>query len=250
MSFDERINNIKLKLNDTDDLIIEYIQEKRNDMQHISIHKIAEELYISPNSIMRTSKKLGYSGFSELKFSIQNEENPEIIKLNTSSLVNKIPKNIIKTMNILDEKDICDISKSMINSNKVLVAGIGDSVYFCETLGRYMRCLGKRVDFFNQIHDIEYNAKFYNEGDVVVIISTSGTTPRLVQLAKDIKQRNPKTEIYCITHFGENELSKICDKQICFWGEKRIVDGYNVTDRVGLSIVIRMICDKYSKMLK
>ena len=72
MNFEQRVYDIEFKLNDTDDSVIEYIRNNRSNINKISIQKIANELYISPNAIMRLARKLGYSGFSELKYALKN----------------------------------------------------------------------------------------------------------------------------------------------------------------------------------
>ncbi len=250
MKFNERIYDLEFRLNDTDDLIIEYIQKHRDEIGSISIRMIADELFMSPNSIMRTCKKLGYSGFSELKFSIQNEDNPREMKSAGGIVLDKMPQNIIKTIDVLDEDVLRSIIDTMVSAKKILITGIGDSVYFCELLGRYLRCLDKRVDYFAQIHDMEYTAKFYGEEDLVFVISASGNVQRLVKLVENIKKRESKTPVYCITHYGENAQSKVCDKQLCFWGERKVIDGYNVTDRAGLAMLIRILCEEYYKRVR
>lgn len=249
VTFDKRAYESEFKLNDTDDMIVEYIQKNRRNIQNISIHKIASDLFMSPNSVMRTSKKLGYSGFSELKFSVQNEDNPEETRTVEHKVLDKIPQNIVRSIDVLDNKVFDAIIEDMMKANKILIAGIGDSVYFCEFFGRYLRCLNKKIEYFAQIHDIEYASKFYEKGDLVIIISSSGSPDRLTKLAKDVKERAPEIDLCCITHFGSNPLSKLCDKQLCFWGEKRIVNGYNVTDRIGLMMVIRMLCEEFLRRL-
>lgn len=133
----------------------------------------------------------------------------------------------------------------MSNANRILFAGIGDSVYFCELFGNNMRCVDKKVEYFNQIHDIEYTAKSYTKDDLIIIISASGSIQRLIDLGINAKGKD--VNVFCITHYGNNPLSEICDGQICFWGEKRVVQGYNVTDRSGLMMVIRLICEEYWK---
>ena len=85
MTVDERIYQYEFQMNDTDDEIVSYIQKNRANIMDFSIQKIAADLYIAPNSVMRLAKKLGYSGFSELKFSLQNEEKPGNEKQTLSS---------------------------------------------------------------------------------------------------------------------------------------------------------------------
>lgn len=245
MKFERRVYEKEFSLNDTDDSIIEYIKRNRSDIQKISIQKMANELFISPNAIMRLARKIGYSGFAELKYALQNEDSPAQYKTVTSKLFDRIPDNIARTIDIIDDNQIKKMVEKMDKSEKILFAGVGDSSYFCQLFGRYLRCIKKKVEYFQQIHDIEYYADQYTKGDMIVIISASGSIPRLIKLAENVV----KNGVYLVsmTHYGENELSRLSDMQICFWGEKRIVNNYNVTDYSGLMVIIRMICEQYWK---
>ena len=243
MNFEQRVYDIEFKLNDTDDSVIEYIRNNRSNINKISIQKIANELYISPNAIMRLARKLGYSGFSELKYALKNEGLPLQIKTVTSQLFDNIPNNIARTLDINDGNDIKSLAQKMDKAKKILFVGVGDSLYFCELFGRYLRCMGKQVEYFAQIHDSEYTALNYGENDMIFIISASGNTQRLIDLAK--KSKKQKTYLVCLTHYGDNSLSSICNEQICFWGERRTVNNYNVTDYIGLMMIIRMICEEF-----
>ena len=73
MKFEERVLQQEFTLNDTDDLIVDYIRKNKANLEHLSIQKVAEDLYLVPNSIMRLCKKLGYKGFAEMKFLVNNE---------------------------------------------------------------------------------------------------------------------------------------------------------------------------------
>ncbi len=232
MDFEKRIYQQEFHLNDTDDSIIEYIQKNQDNIQNISIQNIAKDLFISPNAIMRMAKKLGYSGFSELKFSLHQENNPTQLDTIEKKVLDKIPQNIIKSLDVIDDVVLKQLIDAMVEANKILFAGIGDSVYFCEMFGRNLRCVDKTVEYFHQIHDIEYMVNFYQEGDLIIIISASGNIERLVRLAK--KAKINRSTVFCITHYGQNLLSEVCDGQLYFWGEKRVLKGYNVTDRSGL----------------
>lgn len=245
MTFQKRVYEQEFKLNDTDDSVIEYIQNHRTEIQSVSIHKIAEALFCSPNAIMRTAKKLGYSGFSELKFSLQKEDNPEDSKTVEHRVLNQMPQNIVKTLDVIENAKMQRFVSSIVGANKVLFAGIGDSNYFCELFGRSLRCLEKHTEYYQHIHDVEYAASRCRKGDLIIILSASGKPERLVEVAKYAKKS--EVEVLCITHYGTNPLSEVCDDQLCYWGEQRIVNGYNVTDRSGLMMLIRLLCEAYWK---
>ncbi len=249
MKFLDRVRNAheEFKLNETDDAVIDFIKNNESEIQEISIQKMAEKMYISPNSIMRTAKKLGYSGFAELKFSIETEKKNNEINHPENEILRKIPKSIINTMELLDEETIKEMALSMEKAKKILIAGIGDSSYFGEYFARYLRYVDKKIEHFSQIHEIEYTAKSYNKEDLVFIISSSGTSERLIKLTKNLKNKN--IPVFTITGFGKNPLSKASDKQLYFWKEKRILNGYDMTDKTGLIMIIRMLCEEYLKRL-
>ncbi len=249
MTFEKRVYVHEFKLNDTDDSVIEFIKLNRSNIHNLSIHNIADALYISPNAIMRTAKKLGYSGFSELKFSLQKDVNLNDTKTVENNILEKLPRNIIKTLDVIDDQSLDNLINVMINANKILFVGMGESVFFCELFAKYFRCLDRTVESYAQIHDLEYAANHCKKGDLILILSSSGSTPRLINIAKKAKER--EIDVYCITHFGKNSISEICDGQVCYWGEKRIVNGYNVADRSGLMMLIRIISeDCWKKICK
>ena len=69
MNFEERVLLNELRLTDTDDQVVDYIREDYSRFVNQSVQKVAEDLFTVPNTIVRLSKKLGYKGFSDLKFS-------------------------------------------------------------------------------------------------------------------------------------------------------------------------------------
>ncbi len=242
MTFTQRVGDISIQLNDTDDDIIAYIQKHRKDIKTLSIQKVANELYISPNAVMRMSKKLGYSGFAELKFAIENELNAPNKTFN-KQLVEMLPSNIVKTLDLVDEIQLELIASIMIKSKCCIFAGVGDSSYFCELLGKNLRCIDYNVKYHQQIHDMVYSVEHGDKDDVLIIISATGENERLVQLAERAKEIGMK--VISITHMYENTLAKVAEHNLYFWGENRMVQGYNVTDRTGLMVLIRLLSEAF-----
>ena len=242
MNFYERINSHEWYLNDTDDDIAEYILKNKEVISKLSVQKIASDLYISPNSIMRFAKKIGYSGFSELKFDIQNEGKSESKTL-SRQVMDKLPINISKTLDAIDENVLKTVATMMHKANCCIFAGVGDSIYFCETLGKNLRCTDRNVQYYQHIHDMFYAISHATDKDILIVISASGENERLCKLVDNAKEKNIKT--ISITHFYENSLSSVCDINLYFWGEHREVQGYNVTDRTGLMVLIRLLSEEF-----
>lgn len=244
MTFDERVYKYELQMNDTEDDIAAYIQKNRKDIINFSIQKIAADLYIAPNAVMRLAKKLGYSGFAELKFSLANETKPDHEKPTLSSqLLGQLPLNIVKTLDTLDETILKKTAHMMHDARCCIFAGVGDSSYFCEMLGKNLRCLDVSVQYFSHIHDMFYAVRHGSKQDLLIIISARGINPRLLELAREAHQAG--MQVVSITHCYDNPLQQLADVSLYFWGEDREVQGYNVTDRSGLMVLIRLLSEEF-----
>lgn len=244
MTFDERVMEIEMQLNDTEDDIVDYVRAHRNEIQLLSIQKMARELYIAPNAVMRLSKKLGYSGFAELKFAVQNESRPQNKTL-SRQLMEMLPGNVVRTLDIIDEKQLETVASIMRKASCCIFAGVGDSTYFCELLGKNLRCIDYKVQYYQQIHDMIYAVEHGTADDALVIISARGENERLVNLAR--RGREIGMSVISITHMSENPLAKAASHNLYFWGETRMVQGYNVTDRTGLMVLVRLLSEVFWK---
>lgn len=244
MTFEERVAAKQDDLNETDDAILIYIREHLDEICALTIQKMSKNLFIAPNSIMRFAKKLGYSGFAELKFSIQNDLHPRDITLGRQ-LMDLLPANIVRTMDIIDMKQVEQVAKAIHKSKCCILVGVGDSNYFCELLGKNLRCVDCNVQYFFQIHDMIYAVEHGSKDDTVIIISARGENERLIQLAHTAKEKG--MTVISLTHMKDNPLAAVATHSLFFWGEHRTVQGYNVTDRIGLMLLIRLISEVYWK---
>lgn len=238
MKFEERVLKYEFELNDTDDQIIDYIRKNRHRINKLSIQKIASELYVVPNSIMRLCKKLGYTGFSQLKVLLQEEDNT-VDQISKS----RIPVNVIKTIELIDYDQLYDVAKKMKICKTVHFLGVGDSCSYCEMMVRHLRCLDKRAECYQNYHDIDFRTQHCDKNDMLFFISASGENKRLIDVAKKAKERGLIT--ISVTHFNKNGLSQIVDIPLYFYGEQRQVNGYNVNDRTGLMILLRELSEVF-----
>lgn len=236
MNFEERVLKQEFKLNDTDDEIINYIRKNRSIIHTLSIQDIASEVYSVPNAIMRLAKKLEYTGFAQLKIMIQ-QENEEAGK------IKKIPNNVSKTIELINYDALFQVSLKMKKCKTVYFLGVGDSIYFCEMMANNLRCINKKAEYYHNYHEIDYRVSHCDQQDVLVFISATGENKRLIEVAKQAKERG--VCVISITHFNKNSLSSISNKALYFWGEERRLDGFNVTDRTGLMILLRELSEVF-----
>lgn len=238
MHFEERIHKFEYKLNDTDDQIIEYILQNKSEFVTKSIQSLAAAFYTVPNTITRLSKKLGYDGFSHLKNSIKDE-------IDTSSVVNEESSYYLiqKTFELLDMEQIEKITKLIHDAKHVLFFGVGDSADFCEIMVRNLRVAGKGAEFSIHRHEVLHRIEEMNKHDVLILISLSGETEQVLEMAEQAKQRG--ITIVSLTHFSRNSLEKLASFNLYCYSPKKVMNGYNITDKTPLMVVLQAISQFY-----
>ena len=73
MNFEERVISQSINLTDLEDKIVKYFFKNKEHISDLKITYLARQFYTYPNTITRLCHKLGYTGFSDLKSSIKNE---------------------------------------------------------------------------------------------------------------------------------------------------------------------------------
>ena len=214
MTFEERVQLNEDKLNDTDDQIVEYMRKNREEIGDISIQAMAKVLYTVPNTIVRFAKKLGYRGFAEMKaaLALENRRAEEDPHLPVTGVVQK-------TLELLDSERILQAVRKMRRARRVFFYGVGDSAPFCEMMAKYLRCVGKRADFFTQRHEMLYQADRCSERDLVFVISASGETRQVLEAVAAAKQKG--TYVISLTHLSRNPLAEMADFRLYCWAPKR-----------------------------
>ena len=73
MELEGIINGHFHELNENEKAIIEYIIKNKANCQEMTIIELAKETLTSKSSILRLTQKLGFSGYSEFKYSIRKD---------------------------------------------------------------------------------------------------------------------------------------------------------------------------------
>ncbi|SEN00275.1 MurR/RpiR family transcriptional regulator [Lihuaxuella thermophila] len=235
MLFEERVQKFEYKLNDTDDQIIEYILKNKKEVANMSIQCLAAKLFTVPNTIVRLSKKLGYDGYSQLKNSLKDEiqREPE----------DSLFFHIQKTFSIIDPDQMKMAAKLIHEARHVLFFGVGDTAPFCEMMVKHLKVVGKQSAFYLHRHEILYEMNRSHKKDVLFLISLSGETPQVLEVAKVGKSKGIRT--ISLTQFSKNSLQQLADVNLYCYAPIQTLNGYDVSDRTPIMIVLRKFAEYY-----
>lgn len=135
------------------------------------------------------------------------------------------------------------VAKMLQQARKIIFFGVGDTAPYCELMVKNTKIVGKNTDYYVHRHEILYAIKQLEKQDVVFFISLSGETKEVLEMAELGKERGIKT--ISLTHFNRNSLQQIADVNLYCYSPKKVVNGYNVTDKTPMMILLRILSEQY-----
>lgn len=235
------ISNDTINLNNTEKKIIDYILERTSTFNNIKITDIANDLFISSNTVIRLCKKLGYTGFSQLKYEIVNFNTTLDTKEITSSNFS-LHDSVIKTLSLNKSEDIQAIVKLICTSNRIVIFSLGLSQYPAIAFSKKLQYLKKMCLVPS---DRDENILFANnieEDDLAIIISNSGSTDIIKKISGIVKTKN--VPIISLTGFSQNFLSQTSDISLYAYLKEHKLNNHDLTSRLGFNILLDLIFDE------
>lgn len=176
------INEISIsyyKLTKTERILAKKIVHKPSVIVNNSIVSAADFYEVSVASIQRLAKKIGYSGYSELRFALTNELKEK--KSEKNLLVNKMDQivdgyreNIEFLRNEKYYVSACFIVQSILKAKNLYIVGLGGSAYVAGYLEHMLFYGTRSAQVINEQERFEYLDVITKQGDVIIIFSVSG----------------------------------------------------------------------------
>lgn len=242
MKYLKRVINENVdNLSSTDLNILDYITQNINNIDNYSINKLAEKCYVSRTTILRLAKKLGFSGYTEFRSYIKFEKTQ--IDKHISSGIHKgfLFEDLQRTAELLNKNNLDKLVNWMIDADNVFLIGSWLLKSSCYYTGKRFNYYDTK--FFAPQNDEEIEISFINsvsENTVVLFLSFSGETPKIVQYAKLAQQKGAKTA--SITSLSKNQLSKLCD--INFWANISLIYEEKQNECIASSLAIDYILEE------
>lgn len=146
MKLQSLIHQHSNELSDSDLIILQYIVENTKEVSQLSILDLAERVHSSKSSVLRLSKKLGFSGYSEFKYFLRQEEQTVLLVENERLIYEKQVDDIKRTLDYIQSVDLRPINELLDNSKTIYCYSTGFSQKKpLEEFSKMMLSLGKRV---------------------------------------------------------------------------------------------------------
>lgn len=219
--FFTRINAAMSKLRDSEKKIIEFIEQNKEEIIHLSITEVAERSETSESSVVRLCKRLGYKGFQDLKINLAREviaperQISEIIEKGDDVVT--IKKKVFQSniQALYDSIEVCnddEIRKAVdaiSNARLIEFYGTGGSGTVALDAHHKLLKLGIKSFAYNDTVLQAMSASVLTDQDVVIGISHTGSNTDVLDALKLAKEAG--ATIICITNSSKSPITKISD---------------------------------------
>lgn len=205
--------------------IMEYLKEHTSDFDSLSITQLARKIKVDPANITRFCQSLGFSGFSDFKFSMKHNITSTAVShtstfLKEDSTAETLRKVQIAYQQLIGEVfDLLDSNSIERAAQKIFQAGI---VHIYSQDGNMMAAqfaqfifwqIGIRSYIFSDVNLALTSAAHLKRGDVALGIAFSGDAKMTVDAIEIAKEHH--ATIISICGFSTSLLAKAADISLC-----------------------------------
>ena len=214
--------NIKMlydEMGKTEKQIADWIFENPGKIISLSIVELAELCRCSEATIVRFSKRLGLSGYQELKISLASEGGGSSISSSITAddppftmyekICNDIYLSFEKTKKSLKSESLELACKKISEANKIVIFGLGNSASIATDASHKFLRAGLNSVAYSDNHMQVIAASHLTENDVAIGISHSGSSKDIVDALKISKEHGATT--IAITNSGKSPILKQSD---------------------------------------
>lgn len=209
MSLKTVINEHYHNLSDIELHILEFILKQEIQYNDLTINSLAKMCNVSTTSIHRTVKKLGFSGFSEFKYFMINNDpkRTQMSELKESNYKQVIVDNISLTLDAINNNDLELLLKLIYQSNVRYAYGTGwKQGAQLQAFSNDLLTYDKSLIQIRALTDLKFMSERMNKGDLFIVSSLGGNTECVAEIVRYLTLKGVHTVSF--TSFGINEISK------------------------------------------
>ena len=249
------------KLSEGEKTLAAYILAHGMEIAKYSTRSLAEVTYTSPPTVLRLCKKLGFTGFDDFKqnfvreleyldqqqgkvdfnFPFAENDSPMRVAQNIGELYEEAVKD---TMQLLRYEDLHKAVLLLKYHEEIHIFSAGTAINQAESFREKMLKIGKRVVIFNNLNYQRYQACCLTERDLAMIISYSGETAQMLEIARQCKRSG--TPILALTSFGENSLTCYADCKLTLSTKESIYQNLgDYASHLSMTLLLDILYSEY-----
>jgi len=204
LSIEALINEHYDHLNENDQHISQYIIKHEEECKRLSITQLAEATLTSKSSILRFTQKLGFSGYSEFKYALKQQNT---YRKEKNSFVAMQQEDLLQTDKLFNQQNITPALQAFDQAKSIYCYGTGWGQR--DVLQNFMRSVIPLQRFPIHLQSQKELSLVLNgsitEKDLMIILSLSGENKPQESILNQMKLKN--IPILSITNMSRNRLA-------------------------------------------
>lgn len=250
MNFFDQVEKKRENLNRSENELLKYFIENAKDIKNMKIQDIANSTFFSTAGIIRFCKKLGFSGFSELKTNLSITVGEQNNNGYSQTHERNIPifDDMDKTRKLINESIIDEIVDLINAANRIEFYGEGSSRSVSRETARHFQLIGKHAYYYDDTSIMYSSASSLGEQDLVFAISMSGETSQIIKAAGIAK--TAKAKVISVTNMSMNTLSNLADKSLFVCSSRYSVKNMDFISRIPAVVLMEYVFYRYLQKYK
>ena len=238
------INQNYAKLNHLDLRILGYIQNNLHESTTLSIAKLAEKCNVSTATVLRTTQKLNFSGYSEFKYFLKSDDVQE--EKQDVDAIKILNQDIAQTIKMFQQNgQIQEIYQKMDEAENIYAYGTGQGQrLMLQEMARCFLNVNKKIIIISASTELKIVKKYMSQRDLLFVASWSGNIDKYRESVVSLGIAG--TSIVSITNFHKNELARMAPYNLYF--QSTSIDevmNINRSSYLTLHLVLHLLYDGY-----
>lgn len=230
--------------------VADWLISHPGDNLPMSISELAELCESSESTIVRFARRLGFSGYGELKISVAGEQEKKVVlpTINENDSCFEILEKICndaylsfeRTKRTIAPENIAAAASLIAGAGKTVLIGLGSSASVAQDAANKFLRAGYQAYSYGDTHMQMIAASHMNEGDVLIGVSQSGASKDIVEALKFAKSRGIST--ICITGTDKSPIMKQSDIVLLTDTEETKHSSLALSSHLSRLVVIDSLC--------
>ena len=214
------LKTLYLEMTDSEKLISDYILNNLEEIYNIKIEELSQKLNVSPPTVFRLAKKLGFKGFKDFKIELikdiaigMNIEIEDIdsgsIEGTTRNIFDKINNNLRETLSLINYDDLGKAINFILKAKRIIFFAVSSSISVAfDSYSKFLRA-GFNCFFNEDTYTQRVISTQCTNRDTAIGISFSGESIEVVECLKNAKNNGAST--ICVTTFLNSPITEYSD---------------------------------------
>ncbi|SDQ28542.1 MurR/RpiR family transcriptional regulator [Carnobacterium viridans] len=211
---------------DAEQVLVSYLIDHPEGLQDMTTQKIADLTHTNPTSLIRVAKKMGFTGWLDLKeayleewqylnshftaidANLPYEQTDHLISI--AHKINTLQQNTLQdTLSLIDSKDLEHAQKLLLNADEIKVFASKTNALIAQDFVTKMRRINKKITISSTYDYSTYEA--FNSGNrtCALIISYTGEDDSFIKCMDILKKQGAST--ISLTSIGDNPIATNSD---------------------------------------